>query len=122
YDVAEIAKRLDRYPNFAVDTSARLHDLAWQESEAVRQFFIAYQDRILFGTDIVQRQAQSVVSESERQENLSSARKRYQTETAYYETGEKVLVRGREVQGLALPPAVLEKLYRINAQRWYPGV
>ena len=122
YDVAEIAKRLDRYPNFAVDTSARLHDLAWQERATVRQFFIAYQDRILFGTDTVQRQAQSTVSESERQENLASVQKRYRTESAYYETGKRVLVRGREVQGLALPPAVLEKFYRISAQRWYPGV
>jgi len=122
YDVAEIAKRLDRYPNFAVDTSARLHNLASQEREAVRQFCTVYQDRILFGTDIVQRQAQSVVSESERQKNLSSVQKRYQIEYSYYETGETVLVHGREVQGLALPPAVLEKFYRLNAQRWYPGV
>lgn len=122
YDVGEIAERLDRYPNFAVDTSARLQDLAWQERETVRQFFIAYQDRILFGTDFVERQAQSLVSESERQKNLSSLQKRYHTETAYYETDKTVLVRGRDAQGLALPPAVLAKLYGINAQRWYPGV
>ncbi len=122
YDVAEIVNRLDRYPNFVVDTSARLHDLARQDRETVRQFFVAYQDRILFGTDIVMRQAQSGISDSERQKNLSSVQDRYHTEFAYYETCKKMLVRGRETQALALPPAVLEKFYTTNAKLWYPGV
>ena len=61
YDVAEIATRLDRYPNLAIDTSARLLDLAAQDTEAVRKLFVDYQDRILFGTDIVQREPVSAM-------------------------------------------------------------
>jgi predicted TIM-barrel fold metal-dependent hydrolase len=53
YDVAEVARRFDEFPNFAVDTSARLLDLARQDVGTVRDFFEAYADRILFGTDIV---------------------------------------------------------------------
>lgn len=31
YDVSEVAKRFERYPNFAVDVSARLGDLMAQD-------------------------------------------------------------------------------------------
>lgn len=122
HDVAEIAMRLDRYSNLAVDTSARLHSLARQDRDAVRQFFVTYQDRVLFGTDIVNRQAQSGVSESERQRSLTEIRDCYCRSFRYYETSREVQVRGRGVQGISLPSAVLEKLYRANAQRWYPGL
>jgi predicted TIM-barrel fold metal-dependent hydrolase len=122
YDVAEIAKRLDRYPNFAVDSSARLHDLAWQDRDAVRQFFVAYQDRILFGTDLVQRELQSAVPDPVRQQNLERVELRYKAEAAYYETDHMLHIRGREARGLALPSEVLAKFYHANALEWYPGV
>src|SRR5512134_1244728 len=52
-DVAQIAGRLDRYPNFAVDTAARVLHLAIQDREKVRTFLIRYQDRVLYATDLV---------------------------------------------------------------------
>ena len=36
YDVAEVARRLELYPNFYVETAARFADLAKQRSSAVR--------------------------------------------------------------------------------------
>jgi predicted TIM-barrel fold metal-dependent hydrolase len=51
-DVAEIAKRFDLYPNFAVDTAARVHYLMVQPRQEVREFLIKYQDRVLYGTDL----------------------------------------------------------------------
>jgi len=48
----ELGKRLDRYPNFAVDVAARTVYLTMQPREKVRQFLITYQDRILYGTDV----------------------------------------------------------------------
>jgi len=122
YDVGEIARRLDRYPNFAVDTSARSKDLGYQDAEVVRQFFLQYQDRILFGTDMVQREAQSSVAESARESSLQVIQDRYRAEFAYFESHHKVVIRGREVQGLGLPQTVLAKFYYINASRWYPGL
>jgi predicted TIM-barrel fold metal-dependent hydrolase len=122
YDVAEIAKRLDRYPNFAVDTSARLQDLAQQDRETVHQFFVAYQDRILFGTDIVQRELQSSLPESGRRRSLESMKSRYEAEFSYFESDREVGVRGRETRGLGLPQEVLKKLYYQNALKWYPGL
>lgn len=122
YDVAEVAKRLDRYPNFAVDTSARMPDLAYQNSAAVRRFFEDYSDRILFGTDMVFRQPFSALSADERQLALNSVEERYDEHFGYFESKRMVTVRNRQVQGLGLSEQVLEKFYRSNAQQWYPGL
>ncbi|HTF72291.1 MAG TPA: amidohydrolase family protein, partial [Edaphobacter sp.] len=51
-DVDLIAQQLDRYPNFAVDTAARVPHLTIQPRDKVRAFLIKYQDRVLYGTDI----------------------------------------------------------------------
>lgn len=122
YDVAEIAKRLERYPNFAVDTSARMNDLAVQDRETVRQFFDAYSDRVLFGTDMVARDALSELPEAEQAERLARFESVYQREFTYYQTEETLSVAGREVRGLGLPADVLDKLYYENAAAWYPGL
>jgi predicted TIM-barrel fold metal-dependent hydrolase len=122
YDVTEIAQRLDRYPNFAVDTSARTKDLAIQDWETVRQFFGAYADRVLFGTDIVARQPLSELSDADRQAWLARIEAAYQRESAYYETQQVLEVANREVRGLGLSGEVLEKLYHANAAAWYPGI
>ena len=122
YDVAEVAKRLDKYPNLAVDTSARTADLTYQDPGTVRQFFEDYQDRILFGTDIVQRQSLGEMTEDKRVAWLAWAKDRYLTEFAYYESSEEVVFRERKTQGLGLSESVLEKFYVSNAQIWYPGL
>jgi hypothetical protein len=119
HDVAEVARRLERYPNFAVDTSARLADLACQDRDVVRHFFVHYQDRILFGTDIVERVLQSSLSDQARGEALERLRTRYQAEFTYFESEGQVEVRGRTVRGLGLPQEVLTKLYSANACAWY---
>jgi predicted TIM-barrel fold metal-dependent hydrolase len=122
YDVDEVAARLDRYPNFAVDISARLSDLAIQDSAKVRDFFITYQDRILFGTDVVMQQAPSALPPAERDKTLAALRQTYAMHIAYLENRGAVTVRTYASHGLALPPAVLDKIYVTNAQAWYPGL
>jgi hypothetical protein len=122
YDVAEIARRLDQFPNLAVDTSARMRDLTYQDSEKVKQFFADYQDRILFGTDIVQRQPLSDMSPEERRKKISYFGSRYDMEMAYFESPQIVQMGDREVQGLGLSEEILEKFYRENAVCWYPGL
>jgi len=122
YDVDEIARRLDAYPNLAVDTSARTYDLSLQSSDKVRAFMIAYQDRILFGTDLVRTDLRWSLDNEVRRRTLARVREVYQNERAYYESKGTVNVRGREVRGLGLPPEVLEKFYHRNARAWFPGV
>ena len=76
----------------------------------------------VFGTDIVSRQALSELSEAERRETLAWVEAKYLQEFAYYETEQVFEVANREVCGLGLPAAVLDKLYHENAAAWYPGV
>jgi predicted TIM-barrel fold metal-dependent hydrolase len=122
YNVDEVAARLDRFPNFAVDISARLLDVALQDSDKVRQFFISYADRILFGTDVVMRTPPSQMDDETRAQAIQSLRETYQTHFAYFERGDEMTIRGRSTRGIALPADVLEKFYRTNAERWYPGL
>ena len=56
WSVDELAKRLDRFPNLAVDLAERLSQLQVQsqaDREKVRQFFIKYQDRIIDRKSVV---------------------------------------------------------------------
>jgi predicted TIM-barrel fold metal-dependent hydrolase len=122
HDVDEVAARLDRYPNLAVDISARLGDLAVQDSGKVRDFFLSYQDRILFGTDVVMRERPSTMPDEKCQAAIADLAGTYRIHFAYLETGETLSVRGIETQGLSLPEPVLQKIYRTNAERWYPGL
>ena len=56
YDVDSLAKRLDRFPNMAVDIADRLGHLQFQSQKnynKIRNFILKYQDRIIYGTDLV---------------------------------------------------------------------
>ncbi len=121
HDVDEVAARLRRYPNFAVDVSARLLDLALQDASKVRTLFSEFPDRILFGTDVVLVNPDAI-SEDERLQAIARLRDTYATHFAYFESRGTVEVRGREVKGLGLSPGGLEQFYARNAQSWYPGL
>jgi predicted TIM-barrel fold metal-dependent hydrolase len=49
---ARVAAMLDKYPNYYIDTAARVPEIGRRSPAEMRQFFIKYQDRILFGTDL----------------------------------------------------------------------
>ncbi len=58
-DLKQLAKRLDAYPNFAVDTAARVRYFARGDRDQVREFLTRYQDRILYATDFSLRDGES---------------------------------------------------------------
>ena len=114
-DVDEIAKRFDRYPNFAVDTAARIEYLMMQPRDKVRTFLTKYQDRVLYGTDLV------VMPKDDTEKALAEWNDTYARDWKFFATKETLEVKGRKVQGLELPEPVLRKLYHDNAVRWFPG-
>jgi predicted TIM-barrel fold metal-dependent hydrolase len=114
-DVDIIAKRLDRYPNLAVDTAARVKDLQVQPREKVRTFLIRYQDRVLYATDA------GLGPGKDARKAVESMRTIYARDWKYFSSGEWVDTPVGRVQGLALPPSVLRKIFRENALRWVPG-
>jgi len=118
YDTDELAKRLDAYPNFAVDTAARIIHFKVQDREKVRNFCIAYQDRILYATDLA-------VGRNEDVEGfIARAAQVYVNDFRYFSTDDLFVIAEREqpVQGLALPPEVVKKIFYGNAKSWYPGI
>lgn len=57
-----------------------------------------------------------------RTRQLDNMRNAYAEHFQYLEQSGPMTIRGREVQGIGLPAEVLEKVYRANARRWYPGL
>ncbi len=104
-----VGQMLDDCPNYYIDISARLGELGRQPYTA-RRFFIQYQERILFGSDL--------------SPDLDAYRLAYrflETDDEYfnYNTSE-VPGQGRwQVCGLYLPDEVLKKVYYNNAARLF---
>ncbi|MFL6354327.1 MAG: amidohydrolase family protein [Bryobacteraceae bacterium] len=114
--VDEIARHLDRYPNFAVDTAARVIYLVSQPRDKVRQFMIKYQDRILYATDL------EFYPRQKTDESISDWQARYMADWKFFSTDGTVDYEGHQVRGLHLPEQVLHKIYHDNALRWVPGI
>jgi predicted TIM-barrel fold metal-dependent hydrolase len=120
WSVDRIGEFLDRYSNASVDLAARLVHLKLQAStdrERVRQFFIRYQDRIVYATDLTRlpEQTDSAFADEAHQVWLEDWR---------FLSGNSAL-RSDEFdapfQALALPREVLDKIYQANARRLFPS-
>ena len=116
YDVDRLATFLDRYPNATVDLAARMTQVQYQsvrDRDKVRDFFIRYQDRLLYGTDL------TLNPDSDPAEFRREAHAFWASDWRYLATGEtqRVEMIHAEVPGLALPRAVIDKVYHANAVR-----
>lgn len=118
WNVDSLALRLDRFPNMAVDISARTCHLQYQSArdrKRVRDFMIKYQDRLLYGTDVGYSGSNNPDSFKNRMHNS------WLDDWKYFTTDEKMTsdkFRG-EFTGLKLPKNVVDKLYKENAVKWY---
>ena len=115
-DVDEIAKRFDLYPNFAVDTAARMEYLMLAPREKVRNFLIKYQDRVLYGTDL------EFLNGEATPDALKDWQETYARDWKFLATDQKLQLRGRQIEGLNLPEPVLRRIFHDNAVRWIPGI
>ena len=102
-----VSQLLDRLPNVMVEFGAREAELGRQPTRA-REFFIKYQDRIMFGTD-------NEVAEA-----------MYRNHFRWLETGDESFDywgypgQGRwRIYGMHLPDEVLEKIYHKNAEQMF---
>jgi hypothetical protein len=115
-DLDGIAQRFDRYPNFAIDTAARMDYLMMAPPEKVRAFLIKYQDRILYGTDL------DLLATANTEEELQDWRSTYVRDWLFLATDQTFERHGKQLHGLNLPETVLRKIYRTNALHWIPGL
>ena len=121
--VDELAKRLDRYPNFAVDTAARIVHFQVQDQKKVRSFILKYQGRLLYGTD---NEVGMGGGQSDVPAQLLELETVYRQDYCYFATFQEIevpQVKGSfKVRGLALTGSVLKKIYFENAKTWYRGI
>jgi predicted TIM-barrel fold metal-dependent hydrolase len=107
-DLGRLSRLLDEFPNVVVEAGAILYDLG-RQPRAAREFFIKYQDRILFGKD-------------------NFAPSEYPYYWRVFETNDEYFDYYRDyhafwkLYGMGLPDDVLKKVYYKNALRVVPGL
>ena len=115
-DFKQLGEHLDKYPNFAVDMAARMPYIMMQPHADIIAFITKHQDKLIYGTDLeygAGDKADAKVKEWEAG---------YARDWRFLATNDTVEYNGRTYQGLAMPTAILQKLYHDNAVRWFPGV
>jgi hypothetical protein len=112
----QVTRRMLQYPDFAVDTSGRIDSLMTQPREQVVAFLLKFQDRILYGSDMGFRKADTA------EDIVSSWQRRYALDWRYFSSDDTFEYKGHPVHGLHLPEPVLRKLFHDNAVRWIPGI
>jgi hypothetical protein len=118
WSVDRLSAFLDRYPNTVVDLAARMGQVEFQSHhnrDKVRRFFIRYQDRLLYGTDLTQDAG------ADAKEMRGEAHTTWLRDWKYLATD--LTFRNPDldapVHGLGLPKDVVRKIYSTNAERWY---
>jgi len=130
WSVDRIAQFLDAHRNATVDLAARMTQVQFQsktDRDKVRRFFIRYQDRILYGTDLTE----NPITAADRAQNppivpgqfRQDADAFWRSDWAYLATGvvQHIDAIHADVAGLALPRSVIDKIYLANAQRVFSG-
>lgn len=120
WSVDELARFLDRHPTANVDIAARIGQIQHQsqrEREKVRQFFITYQDRLMYGSDLAQSAEQTQAAFVADLDGV------WRRDWRYFNTADEITTPDLDgkVVGLALPKAVADKLFRLNAERVFKG-
>lgn len=131
FDVDEMITRFERYPNFAIELGGRTRYLMWQARGKVYDFFIKYQDRLMYGTD---KGSRFTMTAEEKKETKKEIEFRNNVFLQYYATSDEIpwgnIISGDKpkpkpsytVKGLNLPKEVLDKFFYKNAVSWFPGI
>ncbi|MFC2075713.1 amidohydrolase family protein [candidate division KSB1 bacterium] len=115
-NLGNVATMLNRHPNMVVDIAARVAELGRQPHRA-RKFFMAYADRIMFGSDLPPHE-----------EMYALYRRFLETDDDYFPYPTHVSGQGEwRISGINLPEEALRKVYHDNAARIYlkqdiPGI
>ena len=118
WSVDKIAEFLDTYPHAVVDMAARMGQVQYQsqrDREKVRQFFMRYADRILYATDLTHAPG------SDDSVFQQQAHKKWLEDWRYLNTEDALTVPevDGDITGLALPKAVIDKIYFANAHKLF---
>jgi len=121
---SKVAAVLERSPNYYIDTAARLPEFGRHPAAEMREFFVKWQDRILFGSDTaVTPDGLTMGSRGDEHDPPARLPEFFLAHWRYFETDEARLPSPTPIQGswtidgIGLPRVVLEKVYYRNAVR-----
>jgi predicted TIM-barrel fold metal-dependent hydrolase len=120
WSVDRIGDFLIRHPNASIDLAARSVHLKLQASsdhERVREFFIRFQDRIVYATDLTRLPEQSDAAFADEAHQVWLDDWRFLAGGGELRSDEF----DAPFRGLALPRDVLDKIYHENARRLFPS-
>lgn len=119
YDMDKVTAFLDKYPNADVEISAAVQDLG-RAPRLIREFFIKYQDRILFGSD--GNPTRGVEEFWVPHWRFLETYDEHFDHPAQIRSPTGAPLHGRwRISGIGLPDAVLRKVYYGNALRYLPS-
>ncbi|MCI0433299.1 MAG: amidohydrolase [Gemmatimonadetes bacterium] len=107
-DLGRLSRMLTEMPNVLTEVGAVLYDIG-RQPRAAREFFIRFQDRILFGKDSFQP------------EEYPLYWRVFETQDEYFDYYRDYHAFWK-MYGIGLPDEVLEKVYYANAVRIMPGI
>jgi predicted TIM-barrel fold metal-dependent hydrolase len=120
YDMDKVAALLDKYPNADVELSATVQDLG-RAPRMIREFFLKYQDRILFGSD--GNPARGIEEFWIPHWRFLETYDEHFDHPAQLRSATGAPLHGRwRISGIGLPDEVLRKVYYMNALRSLPSV
>ena len=114
-----MSEHLERYPNVALEMAARMRHIyfeAEQDWEKTRDFFITYQDQLIYSTDLTENPGSDPAQAAERAHSV------WMQDWEFFVTENTMEVSGIEgpFRGLKLPKPVVDKLFSNNAETWFP--
>ncbi len=125
-DLKRLAGYLEEFPNMHIDLTPGIEMYAnfGCNLAAARDFFIKFQDRILFGTDIGSKALlatpEAGIEPEESHARVSLVRRFLEGEGPFLPDSDKGYLFGRfdrPLQGIYLPDEILEKIYRLNFEK-----
>jgi predicted TIM-barrel fold metal-dependent hydrolase len=122
-DVDHVAALFRRYPNYNADLGARIPEIGRQDPAKLRAMFVEFQDRILFGTDFMVFPRGYILGAGPVLTDEAEVTRFFDAHWRFLETNARKMQHPTPIQGrwtvdaIGLPPEVLEKIYRKNAER-----
>ena len=119
YDMDKVASLLDRFPNADIELSATVQDLG-RAPRMIREFFLKYQDRILFGSD--GNPGRGIEEFWEPHWRFLETFDEHFDHPAQLRSARGAPLHGRwRIYGVGLPDDVLRKVYYANALKYVPA-
>jgi predicted TIM-barrel fold metal-dependent hydrolase len=119
WSIQMMSEHLDRYPNMIYDMAHRvphLQYIAQKDRDKVRDFFIRYQDRLVYSTDLQQYE------DSDPEEFATLVRNTWMEDWEFFVTDNEMdnFQFEGSFTGLKLPITVIDKIYLENIRKWVP--